>query len=473
MSEQTDKFDIVVIGAGFSGTMVAVNLLKLAKMPLNVCLIERDSHQFGRGIAHSSELDSHLLNVPAANMSAFPDQPDHFLAWAQTRANDTLKPNQVNEVDLKAFLPRRHYGDYLNWTLDQAVACADPQVKLRCVLDKAIDLALQADGQVKIRMAGGESFLAHRVVLALGNFPPGNPPIADPGFYGSQRYFRNPWLPGVLQEVLNTRSCLLIGSGLTMVDWAVSLDQAGYQGTIHVVSRRGLWPLSHRLASPVAFEIDVDRGKLGALSWARQIRRYLRETGGDWRSVIDALRPATQGLWKRLSISQQRRFLRHLRAFWDLHRHRLAPPVAAKLDALIEQQKLLRHVGNVVAYRESEQQVEVAIRLRRSDAIKTLTVEAVVNCSGTESNYRRLESTFVRNLLRSGLICPDPLGLGLMVAENGALIDANGETSRRLFTLGPPKKGMLWETTAVPELRGQAQQLAKLLLEDLSATAIS
>lgn len=456
--------EIAIIGAGYSGTLVAAHLLKESKAPLTVRLFDRDPKQFGRGIAYATPLDCQLLNVPAGNMSAFPDDPGHFLRWAKEREAQLLNPPWVVEIGPKSFLPRRAYGDYLAWVLAEAERAAAPGVTLVRRAEKVAKLSPEPNGEIKLVLAGGQVFRVDRAVLALGNFPPGNLPIPDPNFYRSPRYHRNPWLPGVLEQILETRSCLLVGSGLTMVDWAVSLGQYGYTGQVHVVSRRGFWPKAHQAADPVGFALDLETGDPSVRAWLRQIRAYVAKTGCDWRAVIDALRPHNQHLWQSLPLAEKRRFMRHARPFWDLHRHRLAPGVAARLEAIAESGQLVRHAGRVQGYRETETGVEVTIRPRGVERAETLEVEAVVNCSGSESNYRRLESALVRNLLGQGLIRPDPLSLGIEVAMDGGLVDAHGVISDRLFTLGPPSKGMLWETTAVPELRVQAQRLAGLLL---------
>lgn len=460
MTLQTSS-DIAIVGAGFSGTLVAAHLLRRARSPLTIHLIERNPRQFGRGVAYGTEAECHLLNVPAGNMSAFPDDRESFLRWAKAREADLAGPC-VAEVTAASFLPRRAYGEYLRWVLDEAEQGAGPDVRLERRIDEVVDLRVEPDG-VALVLAGGETLHAGRAVLALGNFPPGNPRVADPGFYGSARYHGNPWAPETLDAVLRTESCLLIGSGLTMVDWAVTLNQAGYHGQIHVLSRRGLWPEAHQSGPAADFAIDVQGHAATVRSWLHLIHRALR-AGAAWRSVIDALRPATQTLWTHLPLTEQRRFLRHLRPFWDLHRHRLAPGIAARLAALVESGQVVRHVGRLLGYGETAEAVEVRIRPRNAEAEETLRVAAVINCSGSESNYRKLDVPLVKALLDRRLATPDPLALGLNVAPGGALIDATGNASSRLFTLGPPKKGLLWETTAVPEIRVQAARLAALLL---------
>ena len=458
--------EIAIVGAGFSGTLVAAHLLRKAAGPLTVRLIERAPHQFGRGVAYSTVRDCHFLNVPAAKMSAFPDDAEHFLRWARAREHQLINPPWVTAITPASFLPRRAYGDYLCGVLDEAERGASAGVRLERKTGEAVGLKRGPRG-ISLHLAGGERLEVERVVLALGNFHPGDPNVADRSFYESERYHGDPWGPEVLAALMETRSCLAIGSGLTMADWAITLSEAGYRGTLHVLSRRGVWPQAHRPAAPVDFSIAADAWPRAVGAWLRHIRHYIRSQGCDWRATIDALRPATPTLWASLPLAEQRRFLRHLRPFWDCHRHRLAPFVGDHLQALTESGQLVRHVGRVMGYREDGNGVDVVIRRRGLDEVSSLRVDAVVNCSGSESDYRKLESRLINDLLDRGLVHPDPLGLGLATGSNGALLDAAGCASRHLYTLGPPEKGMLWETTAVPEIRGQAARLANALLCDL------
>jgi uncharacterized NAD(P)/FAD-binding protein YdhS len=458
----SSPLEIAIVGAGFSGTLVAAHLLRQARSPLTVYLVERNPRQLGRGVAYGTDQDCHLLNVPAANMSAFPDDPEHFLRWARDREHGLLNPPWVTEVAPGSFLPRRAYGEYLGWVLDEAERAAAPGVRLQRKIDEAVGIRPAPEG-IRLRLADGGELPARCAVLALGNFHPADPPVADPSFYRSPRYHGDPWAPEVLPDLLQTRACLFIGSGLTMVDWAITLSRAGYRGTIHSVSRRGLWPEAHRPHAPADFRLDPAAPSVRA--WLHAIRAHIRSSGCDWRAAIDALRPVNQTLWSSLPHAEQRRFLRHVRPYWDCHRHRIAPRIGERLQALVEAGQLLHQVGRVLDYRETETGVDVLIRRRGSEQTDSVRVDAVVNCSGSESNYRKLESPLIGDLLSQGLGHPDPLALGFDVAPNGALVSAAGEVSDRLFTLGPPQKGMLWETTAVPEVRGQAARLAAVLLD--------
>ncbi len=234
-----------------------------------------------------------------------------------------------------------------------------------------------------------------------------------------------------------------------------------------MLSRRGLWPQAHRSVDKVDFRIDPTAAPPTVRTWLRRIRDPIRRTGCEWRAVIDSIRSDNQLLWQSLSISEQRRFLRHLRPFWDCHRHRLAPATADRLNALLESGQCVRHAGRVLSYRESHGRVNVRIRPRGVNKSSLIQVSAVLNCSGSESDYRNLENPLVWDLLDQGLIRPDLLSLGLDVAPDGALIGVDGTCSNTLYTFGPPQKGILWETTAVPEVRNQAAWLAVKLLRGL------
>ncbi|MFO1418948.1 MAG: FAD/NAD(P)-binding protein [Methylotetracoccus sp.] len=455
---------IAILGAGFSGTALAVNLLRFARDPTHIDLIEREPRQFARGVAYSTDMDCHLLNVPAGQMSALPDIPDHFLDWALQRTHAIEHPTWVRGVDRSSFLPRKVYGEYLRWTLGEAERSARPDVRLGRTIGEATGARLRGES-IELRLADGRVLTADHLILAFGNFRPGDPPLSPPSLCSSPRYHRDPWRPGLLGEMLQTDACLLIGSGLMMIDWVLSLSQAGYAGRIHVVSRRGQWPRSH--APSHGFELPPPNAEpmriLGWLHWAREM---LHRHPDDWRDLVDAMRPQAQRIWGALPTAEKRRFLRHLRPFWDSLRHRLPPVVAERVNVLERSGKLCRHVGRIAQYHEHASAADIVLRERPNDRVTSLRVGAVLNCSGPESNYRALHSPLVCDLITQGIAAADELRLGLRVDADGRLIGASAEPSRRIHTIGPPQKGRLWETTAVAEIRDQAVSLAARLIDE-------
>jgi uncharacterized NAD(P)/FAD-binding protein YdhS len=252
-----------------------------------------------------------------------------------------------------------------------------------------------------------------------------------------------------------------------MLDRAIALHQTGHAGKIYAISRHGLMPQGHRATSPYPVFLDISQEHNNIRILVRQVRQVVRAAisqGYDWRAVIDALRPLTQTIWKTLPLEEKQRFLRHIRPYWEVHRHRVAPNMADAITSMRDCGQLSVYAGRVLAYSEDREGVDVCVRKRHSPEPITIRVGKVINCTGPECDYRKFQDPLIANLLLSGLVRPDPLVLGLDVAANGALIDTEGKASQFLFTLGSPQKGYLWETTAVPEIRQQAAAIAQELL---------
>ncbi len=454
---QNKSLTIAIIGGGFSGVMVAVHLLKHAKSPVTIKLIEPRAI-IGQGVAYSTDKICHLLNVPAGQMSAFPLEPDHFLNWLQSQG--------FTEIQADSFAPRKLYGKYIRAVLDEAQANAEASLSLECWIDEAISIKVTSE-KINIYLNGGEIIESDRVVLALGNFPSANPPINDTKFYNSKRYISWAWSKNCLTSVPFNEPVLLVGCGLTGLDIVTALHQQGHKGTINILSRRGLAPQAHK--STVAYQsfLKANQAPQTIRALFRLVRQEVESAealGYDWRAVIDALRSETQEIWQGLPLPEKRRFFRHVRIYWDIHRHRVAPVIKQTLTELQTSGQVILHAGRIQAYDEDTDGVNVLVR-KRSGQTQTLRAGFVINCTGPQSNYRKIEQPLILDLLASGIIRPHPLNLGLDVAANGTLIDSTGKASERIYTLGSTQIGHLWETIAVPEVREQAQVLAQKLLE--------
>lgn len=433
--------DVAIVGSGFAGAALAMNLAR-ENSALRVLLFDRDGGG-GRGVAYGTTCMRHLLNVPAAKMSAFAAESHHFLKWLQ-RCHDPT-------VDGSAFAPRHLYGTYVSQLLNEAAQKAAithryAQV-VRVVRDG--DDYLLSDNQ-------SNAFRARAVVLALGNFPPASLTVIGE----KARYIESPWKANALDQVGQNETVLLVGTGLTSIDVLLSLEERGLRSEIHLVSRRGLLPLPHRQFQPTpnAFADDQLPTNIRALT---NLVRKTAANAADWRAVVDALRPHTQSLWKRFSAIERRRFLRHLRPYWEVHRHRVAPEVLEVVDRMRGRGQLSLHKARIGAI--TAEDVALRIDLLGRGRTKTLRVGYVINCTGPQTNYRRISDPLIANLLQRGMIRPDPLGLGIETDDAGGVLAADGSSQPGLFTIGSPRKPQLWETTAVPELRVQAQTLARHL----------
>jgi uncharacterized NAD(P)/FAD-binding protein YdhS len=449
---------IAVIGGGFSGTLLALHLLRRCPPAVRIHLVEQ-SPSFGRGVAYSTGNLNHVLNVPTARMSAFHDRPNDFLDWLR-QSGDPCGAS----VTANCFVAHKTFGDYVRHHLKEELRQRAGDGK-RLVLTRGRVLDLRIDrGGIASQIDRGRRIEADIVVLAVGNFPPEAPPIADRRFYDSERYRADPWAPDALSDLDPAAPVLLIGTGLTTVDTTISLLDRGHKGAIHALSRRGLLPRRHS-TTPLPTHSLIDRA---LPSTAAGLTRMLREAiadasakGGDWRSVIDGLRPITQDTWQTASAEERARFLRHLRPWWDVHRHRLAPVIADRIERAIAAGQLQTGATRIRAIRGIGEAVEITHRPRRSSADQNLFVQRVINCAGPACDYARIDDPLIRALLNRGDIRPDPLRLGLDVTSLCALRNRRGEIWQRLYAVGPVTRAAFWEVTSVPDIRRQCETLAQ------------
>jgi uncharacterized NAD(P)/FAD-binding protein YdhS len=470
------RFTVAILGGGFAGAALAAQLLRKADPNLSVVLIERGPGR-GRGLAYSTQCAGHLLNVPAQDMSVFADDAEHFLRWARLHFDSGAKPTD--------YLPRKVYGEYVESLLAECSALYGN--RLEWLQDEAEAVGVSSgdqggDVEAEIELRSGRKVFADKVVLALGNFLPAD--LRLPGKSGgksggesggkseeSPRYVRNPWAANALEGIPAAGSVLLIGSGLTSVDVAISLRAREFHGPIHVLSRHGLLPQTHQPVTPwqPVWDEKSPRTVRGLMRLVRTHVHAAEMQGVDWRAVMESLRPHVQQIWKSLPLPEQRRFVRHLRAYWDVHRHRVAPEIGRLLTAQLADGQIHVHAGRIAHYQETADKVDVTYYGRKSGMpipiSKTLQVDRVINCTGPEADCRRVASPLLSDLLRRNLVRPDPLALGLDTTKDGAVIDAEGVPSKVLYALGPIRKGNLWETIAVPEIRVQASDLAVLFAD--------
>ncbi len=450
------RTSIAIIGGGFSGSLLAVHLLRRLSADCRVHLIERRSG-FGQGMAYSTGNPNHLLNVPAGRMSAFADQPNHFVDWLA--AQPDVAPEQARG---EAFVSRGLFGRYVQYLLAHQLGPEANNRNLYLMPDEAVGLTQNEDGIV-IATASGRPLHVDAAVLAVGNFPPESPPLAR-DIYESKRYIADPWDDEALSAIPPASHVLVIGTGLTMVDLVVTLRDKGHEGPITALSRRGLLPHKHLAKPAPVFDPYGDPTSMSDL--VRHLRGAIAradEGGKDWRTVIDGLRPHLQRWWLNLPHDEKRRFLRHLRPWWDIHRHRLAPPVAARIDALVESGALTVLAGYIQSMSMANDLIEVTYSPRGTKDTQQLRVGHIVNCSGPASDYTRVRHPLIRGLLDNGAIRPDPYKLGLDIDDALHVIDQHGQANPRLYAVGPITRGRYWEVTAVPEIRKQTEELADAL----------
>ena len=438
LNTKSEPFDVAVVGGGASGTIVAA---QLARKGLGCALID-GSGLVGRGIAYSTTEPVHLLNVRAEGMSAWAGEPDHF---ARRFGEEGGEP--------RGFAERRLFGRYLGVILEEALA-SGKVTHLNSTVTGA-----SRDGAWRVRLDNGDAVEARALVLASGNQQPESlRALAGAG----DRLIANPWGADARAAVADLAqtggAALIVGTGLTMVDLALSLDAVGYRGHAVAISRRGQIPRSHADFDPAPVELEgLPQGNLRAL-W-RWLRKRSAQVG--WRAAVDSLRPHSHPLWQKLDLDQQKRFMRHARPWWDVHRHRIAPQVAATVAGMIADDRLEVMAGRIVASEPAEDGVCVTLRRRGASEPRQIQVAYVFNCTGPLHSMSRTQSPLLLSLIDAGEARPDALDIGFEV-------DEHSRAGERLWALGPLSKGRYWEIIAVPDIRDQAAAVAEDIAKELA-----
>lgn len=442
---KTDR--ILIVGGGASGVILAAHLLKCGPDTLNVALVERRP-SFGAGIAYSTDEPDHLLNTRASGMSAYPDDADHFWRWLTSGD----RAEGIDCSDPFCFVPRRLYRAYLEDILGGAKG------RLQLIEGECTSLS-ELRGGVAVTLQDGRTELADRVVLATGHAEPR--PEPGSGVVG-------PWLALSELGLADNDDVAIIGTGLSMVDNVAQLRRSGHRGRITAVSRRGLLPHVHtRHSTPFlldAADIPFGTSPTYLLRWLRQAAAWHAGRGGDWRDLIDAVRPHTQALWQSMSLEARARFLRHARTFWEVHRHRMAPQAAQALRQAMDDGQLHIVAGRVVDWQSQEGQTRLTVRKRGGEQM-SVDVRRVIDCTGILRDPMSGGNTLAAELVRAGLARLDPLRVGIETDETGAVLDAEGRASGRLFGVGPVTRALFWEVTAIPDIRVQCAALAARLTE--------
>ncbi len=448
---------IAIVGAGFTGTLVAINLLQLEHArPLRILLIDRN--EFGRGLAYASRRYPYLLNVPVGCMSANSADPLEFLAFVQ---------RELPLETAHSFVPRVIYGDYLRSKLARADAASPARVQFIRIHASASAVE-RTPFSFRIRLADGRALAASTIVLALGNPPPARIPAAE-GVRGSSRYVEDPWVsPPAFRP---GETVLIAGTGHTMVDVALAGNEsADGKAMIYAISGHGLIA-----ASQANYRESDDRGRDASLLMQAPLstRRLFKLSralcdaavvrGEDWRGTISRLCSVAPMLWHGLSEPERRRFLRHLRTYWDVHRHRLPPRAWSAVRELRRKGALRVHAGRLIAMQIAGKRIRVRWRPRGEHGEQILMVDRVINCTGPNYDLRNTGNRLWHSLFARGMAVPDQCGLGPLTDDFGALRNAGGHPARDLYYVGPMLRADHWEATAVRELRVHAERLARHL----------
>ena len=462
---------IAIVGGGFCGMVSAIRLLQQQKIGgTHITLFERVGHGLG-GVAYDIESERLLLNVPAAGMSAFEEEPEDFLNFLRT-----ISPDDVGGT----FAPRHVYGNYLRARLQTAIkARRDIQFEIRAA--EILDVLPGNAGGWQVR---GESFGlafeldATAVLLTTGPGIPARPRWVTDHMLDSGHY-RDAWTQTTAPSLDSTATVATIGTGLTFVDTVITLRAGGFKGHIVALSRHGVLPQIERgppaiptpsdipeAFQPEALPIQSIRQLIGVF---RQQLAMMHAAGRDFRMLIAAIRPLIPKLWNNLPLSERLRFLRHARHLWDSHRHRVPESVGKHIEADIAAGTLQLIAGRITGAHAHAGTLELAVRPRGQTTTIPLRVTQVINCTGAPAGAplgNPLDALKDRRDIQ-----PDHLGLGVLTDQAGQLLNDRGQPHVGLCYVGPLLRAQDWELTAVPELRRRLPSVVSAICSAIEAHA--
>ncbi|WP_439878959.1 FAD/NAD(P)-binding protein [Pseudomonas prosekii] len=457
--------DILIIGGGLSGAMLAAQLLRLPGR--RSVLVVEPRAELGRGEAYSAVELGHTLNGNAARMSVDPDNADDLTHWLThyIAAGGWPESDQQHVPISELFPPRGIFGLYVQQRLAEAQEVgALNGSSVEHVRAEVVDL-IARDDSVQLTLSNGQRLQGAFAVLATGMFAAARTPQTESS--GVNAAALDPWDLAAMRRLDAQSTVLIIGSGLTMVDAVVSLEQAGHRGPIEVFSRHGLLPHVRRQPPAWVDFLAVDQSLRTPRQLVRELRRQCRAAlaqGIDWQAPLDTVRAHIGRLWSQATDQQRRQFVRHVRPWWESHHHR-SPPLSAELVERLHGEGWLRIQAASFKGLAADGNGGVSIRIRRRGEAEEVIVSgaALINSSGIEYDWRRVARPLPQQLLARGLIQPGPLALGIAATADGAVLDADGRVGGRLFAMGPPLRGMWWESTAVTDVASQAKALAARL----------
>jgi uncharacterized NAD(P)/FAD-binding protein YdhS len=446
--------DVAIVGGGFSGVAIAVHLQKecLKTSSSLKALMFEPRETIGSGLAYGTTSPVHILNVPAAKMGIDEQEPSAFYSWLLEQSYNYTAAD---------FVPRCLYQEYLSFELHSSLTISPNNMQLKRVRASVSEISLLKNNCYLLRTENNEEFVAKSVIVATGNAPVIN--SVRPSIEAS---LLDPFDKEVISRAANSNSVAVVGTGLTAIDTVLALEAAGFQGSYTLVSRKGQLPQPHTNNSAA---VPIDQSLIDRLKTTSSLRillanfRSAAKTGTDWHSLLDALRPFSQGIWGGLELKEKRRFLKYLRPYWDSHRHRVPAANFGAIQDLRNQGRLKILRGRIL----SAEVINEKTWLRSSVMNHQLLgpFDHCFNCMGVWSNLSNCDSSLIKSLISHGLASFDDLFLGLRATSSGELIDAQNQIVPGLFTLGSLRRGELWETTAVRELRQQASSIAKVIAD--------
>ncbi|WP_052281715.1 FAD/NAD(P)-binding protein [Kluyvera genomosp. 1] len=441
---------VVIVGGGFSGTAVAIHLMRETTRSLRISVIEPREH-LGQGVAYSATDSAHRINVPAARMQLAGDDDGAFDRWYR-RYGDFPQDPQALQADGSVYPQRGAFGRYVEAAFHQAAKAHGSRVAH--IQERAVDWQ-----HGRLITSTGQRLQADRIILAVSHPPPRLSPVVQP-LSQHPRLIANPWQPGALADIPATAKVAIMGTALSMADVVASLARQGHQGEVLAFSRHGLLSRPNAPINLPQWTADYQYGSL------RQRLRRIREDitrakthGLPWQVVLDAVRQQGQAIWQRLNEAEKRQFLRHVRRFWDVHRYRIAPQVAQAIADKRQMGTFRPLAARLQTLEARSNALQLHLTLRGGKAQQE-TVDYLVLTTGPDHADLIASQPFLQALHREGLIHPDSLDMGIEV-------NVLSQASQNIWVAGPAARGRFGELMGLPQVAEHAQQVAQHVLETL------
>ncbi len=448
--------DVAIVGGGFTGAVFAIHLSRMAEHPLDIAIVEPRARP-GHGLAYDTDDPDHRLNAPLAVHMVYPDAPDHLRDWYAAQGGAARDPGAL-AADGNIYMRRGVFGRYVEGQLRAHVDGNPSGSAIRHVRSRVLD-ARRTGGGYRLTLDGGRELSAGLAVIATGYDRPHAPPPFDGALSDGPGFLGNPWDTARLRQIPADARILLLGMAQTASDAIAVLLRSGHRGPITAVSRHGLRTrrrpeagagpppdLVERILRPVSL-FTAAHGRhasvRGLLRTLRSEAMRAEAAGGTWLEPFADLRDSVWELWPALKLAEKRRFQRHLRVWYDVHRFQLPPQIEARIaDAEAAGQVSFEAATCVSAARDGEA-LSVALQPRGDGERRRKTFDAIVNCTGPGMRPDRSTNPLVSTLAARGYAAPHPTGIGFGVDPECRAIGAGGRADPHLRIVGSPTYGAL------------------------------
>lgn len=447
---------VAIVGGGFCGASVARALaLSGAFAPGEIAVFE-PRLRLGAGLAYGGAEPALRLNVSASRMRVLPEDPDAFARFLEESGRLAADPGAATQSGVYA--RRADFAAFMEAVLRPFLE----EGRIMHVQARVEAVSRVAEGW-RIRTAEGGECLAAHLVLAIGH-PRAEPPAAlQPLSRFDPRVLTD---PAALGEVEPEESVLIVGAGLTALDFLAALERRGHAGPVTLLCRSGLLPQPQAKKATEPFGDLLSPPPAAARALLGRVRALIRkadEAGEGWHSVFDTLRRQGQGLWAALPLREKARFLRHLRRRYEMSRFRMPPQNEALLARLAAEGRLTPLAGRVEAAQSGADGVCVSLRLKKEGGLSRRRFDRVAIATGPDPQNHFIAQPWLKALQAMDEVAPDPLGLGIACDLESRAIGTDGQARDDLLIAGPASRGTFGEITGAPEIAAQAARIAERL----------